>query len=150
MLSRLTPSLIRPARNISSIRRISDLVSTIKTEHSDFKDQYHRITSATSLDEKKRWQNEFTANVTVHALAEELVVFPAMEKYVEGGRELADKDRAETQEVCEGFPLAPLSSSPRRQYSTSRSHLMHTSALSRIPGLHSLTEVVYRSYGHRI
>jgi hypothetical protein len=100
MSVRLTLRLIGSTRHVKSVRSISDLVGKITSEHSEFRDQYQQITSATSLDEKRQWQNEFTMKVTIHALAEELVVFPAMEKYVEGGRELADRDRSETQQVC--------------------------------------------------
>lgn len=43
----------------------------------------------------------FTWELARHAVAEDLVVYPAMERYLEGGRgrEVAEKDRQEHQGV---------------------------------------------------
>jgi len=93
MLSRADPLIRRRIYRYYLSRRLSNFVSIIKNEHREFEDIYR------DHESKIRWQNEFTAKVTIHALGEELIVFPAMEKHVEGGSDLADRDREETQEV---------------------------------------------------
>lgn len=48
----------------------------------------------------------FTWELARHAVAEELVVYPAMERYLGGGwgREVAEKDRQEHQSVRSLYP----------------------------------------------
>lgn len=58
-------------------QRISDL---IKHDHNELKTYKDNILKATTDDEKARWQNQFTWELARHSIAEELVVYPAMEE----------------------------------------------------------------------
>ncbi|KAJ5175674.1 uncharacterized protein N7482_001551 [Penicillium canariense] len=78
--------------------RISD---TIKQDHREIESYYNNIINATDETEKVRWQNMFTWELARHSIGEELVVYPAFEKYVSGGVDLANKDRKEHQAVKE-------------------------------------------------
>ena len=78
----LTKSTTVPlSRSITSStslqQRISDL---IKHDHNELKTYKDNILKATTDDEKARWQNQFTWELARHSIAEELVVYPAMEE----------------------------------------------------------------------
>jgi hypothetical protein len=79
------------------IVRISE---TVIKEHRELSDNYERILSASTPDERVRYQNLFIWQLARHAVGEELVVYPAVERHVEGGTALAERERAETQKVC--------------------------------------------------
>jgi hemerythrin superfamily protein len=83
--------------------RISDL---IKKEHRELEDSYSHIVASSDTDERIRHQNLFVWQLARHAVGEELVVYPAVEKNVEGGKALAEKERAETQKVAQAPILA--------------------------------------------
>ncbi|KAG9839585.1 HHE domain protein, partial [Aureobasidium melanogenum] len=78
--------------------RVSDL---IKHDHDELRTYKDNILNAKDDDEKVRWQNQFTWELARHSIAEELVVYPAMEKNCPGGKDVADKDRAEHRKVKE-------------------------------------------------
>ncbi|KAF9176755.1 hypothetical protein BGZ51_009652 [Haplosporangium sp. Z 767] len=80
------------------MNRVSEAV---KHDHRELEEQYSNILAASTEDEKTRWQNQFTWELARHSTAEELIVYPAMEKYLPNGKEMADKDRAEHQTVKE-------------------------------------------------
>ncbi|KAF9331264.1 hypothetical protein BG006_005869 [Podila minutissima] len=73
----------------------------IKRDHRELEEYYYNILSATSDDEKTRWQNQFTWELARHSVGEELIVYPAMEKHLPDGKAMADKDRKEHQKVKE-------------------------------------------------
>ncbi|RHZ67192.1 uncharacterized protein CDV56_109606 [Aspergillus thermomutatus] len=75
------------------------LSEAIKDDHRELEDAYNKILSATNVDEKRRWQNQFTWELARHSIGEELVVYPLMEKNLPNGKALADKDRAEHKTV---------------------------------------------------
>ena len=53
-----------------------------------------------NVDAQSRWVRQLTWEVARHAVGEEIVVYPLMEKHLGAeGRQLADHDRAEHQ-VC--------------------------------------------------
>jgi len=73
---------------------------TITDDHGRIKEAQHGILNAKDNDEKERWQNQFVWQLARHSIAEELVVYPAFEKYLgDKGQSMADADRAEHQEV---------------------------------------------------
>ncbi|KAF2139227.1 uncharacterized protein K452DRAFT_275344 [Aplosporella prunicola CBS 121167] len=78
--------------------RISE---SIKQDHRELENAYNKIKSATTADEKTRWQNQFTWELARHSIGEELVVYPAMEKYLTEGKTMAEKDRGQHQTVKE-------------------------------------------------
>lgn len=77
--------------------RITDAV---KHEHGELSSFADRIMKSTNPDEQTRFQNQFTWELARHYVGEELVVYPALERHVDGGRDLAEKDRREHQGVC--------------------------------------------------
>jgi hemerythrin superfamily protein len=83
------------------------LADAIKDDHRELEDAYNKILNATTADEKRRWQNQFTWELARHSIGEELIVYPLMEKNLPNGKALADKDRAEHQSVCPFLPLSP-------------------------------------------
>ncbi|OLN95836.1 putative hemerythrin C869.06c-like protein 1 [Colletotrichum chlorophyti] len=72
--------------------RVSD---AIKEDHRELEAYYNRIVSSSDPDDQKRFQNLFVWELARHSIAEELVIYPTLEKQVPGGKELADKDRTE-------------------------------------------------------
>lgn len=76
--------------------RISDV---IKQEHRELESIYDRIVKSEDKDEQTRFRNLFTWELARHFVGEELVVFPALEKNVQGGVSIADKDRHEHHNV---------------------------------------------------
>lgn len=71
----------------------------ITHDHRELEEYKNNILSAKDNDDKVKWQNQFTWELARHSIAEELVVYPAMEKYVPGGKDMAEKDRDEHQTV---------------------------------------------------
>lgn len=80
------------------------IFSVIKHDHSELKQFYDAIKEAKDDDTKVRYQNQFTWELARHSIGEELVVYPAMENYVDGGKDMAQKDRDEHNKVCTCFP----------------------------------------------
>jgi hypothetical protein len=53
-----------------------------------------------NIDEQQRWANQFRWELARHSVSEELILFPALEKYLgAGGKKMADEGRAEHYEV---------------------------------------------------
>jgi hypothetical protein len=87
-------------RSFSATTPAMTLISqTIKNDHRELEDAYNKILSSSTDDEKVRWQNQFTWELARHSIGEELLVYPAFEKNLADGRQMADKDRAEHQKV---------------------------------------------------
>ncbi|EAW09870.1 HHE domain protein [Aspergillus clavatus NRRL 1] len=81
------------------------ILDTIKHDHREITSFYELLLKATEPDDATKCQNQFVWELARHAVAEELVVYPAMEKYLDGGKEMADRDRAEHQTVKERLKL---------------------------------------------
>lgn len=77
--------------------RISD---RIKQDHRDIESLYQKITQSSDTHELIRLQNLFTWELARHLAGEELVLYPAFEKYMRDGNDSADKDRREHRVVC--------------------------------------------------
>jgi hemerythrin superfamily protein len=67
----------------------------IINDHRELEQAYNNIKNARDEDEKTRWRNQFTWELARHSIGEELVVYPAFEKHLPDGKEIADKDRRE-------------------------------------------------------
>ncbi|KAJ5960822.1 uncharacterized protein N7479_007972 [Penicillium vulpinum] len=72
--------------------RISE---AIKDDHRKLESCYNIIVNSEDEDEQTRFQNQFTWELARHAVAEELVVFPALEKLRPEGKAKTDDDRRE-------------------------------------------------------
>jgi len=73
----------------------------IKRDHRELVAYYDNIIDAADAEEQVAWQNQFTWELARHSHAEEIVVYPAFEKHVLGGKAMAEKDRGEHQIVKE-------------------------------------------------
>ncbi|KAI8958604.1 hypothetical protein F5Y11DRAFT_33155 [Daldinia sp. FL1419] len=83
-----------PAQTFSQADSIS---SVIKQDHRQIEKYFDKIINANDHDTQRRYQNAFVWELTRHAIAEELVVYPSIETGLNNGQEMADKDRAEHQ-----------------------------------------------------
>ncbi|KAJ5777623.1 HHE domain protein [Penicillium odoratum] len=61
------------------MNRISD---TIYADHRELKLYYDQIIHSEDADEQTRWQNQFTWELARHVVGEELVLYPALNKYL--------------------------------------------------------------------
>ncbi|KAJ6481901.1 hypothetical protein C8R45DRAFT_831624 [Mycena sanguinolenta] len=79
------------------------LTSAIKEDHQEmyeYHDYYKK--AAGDSDAQARWANQLRWEIARHAVGEEIVVYPLMEKHLGAeGRKLADHDREEHQRVKE-------------------------------------------------
>jgi len=63
-------------------------------DHRELEEYYEKYTNASTIKEKTEWANQFRWELARHSVGEELVLYPAMEKYMgEKGKKLADNDR---------------------------------------------------------
>ena len=90
-----TPAWYLSYRKASQAHSISTISEVITHDHQELKDFYNNILNAQDDESKIRWQNQLTWELARHSIGEELVVYPAMEKLLPNGKELADKDRKE-------------------------------------------------------
>lgn len=67
----------------------------IKNDHREIESYYDKIINSSDKDEQTRFQNLFTWELARHSIGEELVVYPAFEKLLSGGVDMANKDRKE-------------------------------------------------------
>ncbi|KAI1372641.1 HHE domain protein [Hypoxylon crocopeplum] len=81
--------------------QIFKISQAIQQDHDELKDYYNRIVKSKDPDEQRRFQNAFIWELARHSIAEELVVYPTLEKAVSDGTQRADHDRAEHQKVKE-------------------------------------------------
>ncbi|KAI0821102.1 hypothetical protein BC629DRAFT_1587415 [Irpex lacteus] len=81
------------------------LFQAIKEDHEEmyeYHDQYKRAKERGDVDAQTRWYHQLRWEIARHAVGEEIVVYPLMEKYLgEKGKKLADHDREEHQSVKE-------------------------------------------------
>ncbi len=76
-----------------------NIVDAITHDHRELEEFYGNVLNATDNDTKVRWQNQFVWELARHSIAEEIVVYPAFEKYIEDGKAMADEDRSQHNEV---------------------------------------------------
>lgn len=70
------------------MRRITD---SVRADHRTLESLYDRIIHAEDGDEQVRLQNQFTWELARHVVSEELVLFPALEKYLRDGDAAQDR-----------------------------------------------------------
>jgi hemerythrin superfamily protein len=98
------PQIVRiPFSNtLATIRAASTISEAIISDHRELKKYYDEIVNnPDNIDHQTRYGNQFTWELARHSVAEELLIYPAMEKYLgKMGKEHADHDRAEHHKVC--------------------------------------------------
>lgn len=107
---RAASSLIRLRIPVSTVRPVSSagapstsIVEAIKQDHRELESYYNKIVKATDEDTKIRYQNQFTWELARHSIGEELLLYPAFEKYLGDGKTRAKRDREEHRKVKDVF-----------------------------------------------
>ncbi|RBQ73798.1 hypothetical protein FVER14953_10078 [Fusarium verticillioides] len=90
----------KPIRfQVAAMSAVSD---AIVKDHRELKDYYNEVVNSTDHDHQQRFGNQFVWELARHSIGEELIVYPAMEKYMgDRGKQLADEDRQEHHQVKE-------------------------------------------------
>uniref|UniRef100_A0A0B7KFM7 Hemerythrin-like domain-containing protein n=1 Tax=Bionectria ochroleuca TaxID=29856 RepID=A0A0B7KFM7_BIOOC len=72
----------------------------IVKDHRELEKYYNEIINSKDHDHQERFGNQFTWELARHSVGEELVVYPAYEKYMgDKGKAMADEDRQEHHKV---------------------------------------------------
>lgn len=84
---------------------MSTISDAITKDHRELEKCYNEVINSDDVDHKTRYGNQFTWELARHSVAEELLVYPAMEKYIgKEGHDHAEKDRKQHHQV--GLVLA--------------------------------------------
>ncbi|EKM53317.1 uncharacterized protein PHACADRAFT_99430 [Phanerochaete carnosa HHB-10118-sp] len=79
------------------------LFQAVKEDHEEmyeYHDQYQRAFAKGDVEACARWAHQLRWEIARHAVGEEIVVYPLMEKHLgDKGKELADHDRSEHSQV---------------------------------------------------
>ncbi|KAI8826019.1 hemerythrin HHE cation binding domain-containing protein [Fimicolochytrium jonesii] len=76
------------------------IVDAILKDHKEIQAYYEQYLANTdNPTEQEKWANQLRWEIARHSIGEELIVYPAYEKHFPNGKALADKDRAEHQQV---------------------------------------------------
>ncbi|KAI1413571.1 hypothetical protein F5Y13DRAFT_198415 [Hypoxylon sp. FL1857] len=94
--------LLPPLRSFSATAAArGPLLNTIAHDHRELESYYPHIIDNKSSDERIRYQNIFVWELARHSVAEEMIVYAAMETHLENGRDMAWKDRDQHQTIKE-------------------------------------------------
>ncbi|KAF2496246.1 hypothetical protein BU16DRAFT_572397 [Lophium mytilinum] len=79
---------------------MSTITAAITEDHNELKQYYNEVVNSSDPDHQQRYGNQFTWELARHSVAEELIVYPAFEKYITtNGKAMAEKDRKEHHET---------------------------------------------------
>jgi hypothetical protein len=94
---------------LASIRAASTISDAITKDHRELKEYYDEIVNnPDNIDHQTRYGNQFTWELARHSVAEELLIYPAMEKYLgDKGKEHADHDRKQHHKVSRRSHVRP-------------------------------------------
>ncbi|BDD62521.1 hypothetical protein MAP00_007489 [Monascus purpureus] len=96
---------MRAVNNTSATPHFKTIQEAIEHDHHVIKAHYQAIATSKDHDEQTRYQNQLTWEMARHVVGEELVLFPAFEKYLKDGGESSVKNRQQHDTV---FPPPPL------------------------------------------
>ncbi|KAF1809801.1 hypothetical protein P152DRAFT_461187 [Eremomyces bilateralis CBS 781.70] len=86
----------------SRIAAMSTISDAITKDHRELEAYYKEVINSSDHDHQERYGNQFTWELARHSVGEELIVYPAFEKYMGGkGHAMAEKDRIEHHRVKE-------------------------------------------------
>lgn len=71
------------------------IIDAVRKDHKELESYCNKIVTSEDADEQTRFQNQFTWELARHSVGEELVVYPAMKKYLRDG----EKDREQHRTV---------------------------------------------------
>ncbi|KAH6952359.1 HHE domain-containing protein [Ilyonectria sp. MPI-CAGE-AT-0026] len=81
---------------------MSSISDAIVKDHRELEQYYNEVVNSSDLDHQERFGNQFTWELARHSVGEELIVYPAFEKYLGSkGKEMAEDDRKEHHRVKE-------------------------------------------------
>jgi len=81
---------------------MSTISDAITKDHRELEEYYNEVVNSSDHDHQQRYGNQFTWELARHSVGEELVVYPAFEKYMGAeGKQMAEKDRKEHHKVKE-------------------------------------------------
>jgi len=84
------------------IAAMSTISESITKDHRELGTYYNEIINSNDLDHQERYGNQFTWELARHSVGEELIVYPAFEKYLGSkGHDMAESDRKEHHRVKE-------------------------------------------------
>lgn len=78
-----------------------DVVDILTLDHREMEELLDQIQQTTAADLRRDLTDTLIAEVMRHAVAEEMYVYPAMEKHIPQGKEEADHDRDEHHEIVQ-------------------------------------------------
>ncbi|KAI1144426.1 hypothetical protein F5Y05DRAFT_364649 [Hypoxylon sp. FL0543] len=96
---RWTPPFLRSFSATAAAK--GPLLDAIAYDHRELESYQPHIVSNKSSEERIRYRNLFVWELARHSVAEELIVYPAMEKHLEDGHDMAWKDRDQHQTIKE-------------------------------------------------
>ncbi|KAJ3049186.1 hypothetical protein HK097_009799 [Rhizophlyctis rosea] len=77
-----------------------NIVDAVIDDHKEIQAYYEQyLANAGNAHEQQKWANQLIWEVARHSVAEELVLYPLLEKKLPDGKALADKDRAQHAEA---------------------------------------------------
>ncbi|KAI0846322.1 HHE domain protein [Daldinia vernicosa] len=104
--SSISPRPQRSRRVLPSLRSFSvnavargPVLNILKHDHHELGAYYPHIVGDKSADERTRYRNLFVWELARHSVAEEIVIYPAIERHVNNGRDIASKDRDQHQSI---------------------------------------------------
>jgi hemerythrin superfamily protein len=76
-----------------------DVTAILTTDHQEMTDLVSQIESTTDPQQRRDLADTLIAEVMRHAVAEEMYVYPAVERHVPGGKEMVEHDKQEHVEI---------------------------------------------------
>ncbi|KAL5435039.1 hypothetical protein PMIN07_012275 [Paraphaeosphaeria minitans] len=96
------PVHIRRASLRARIAAMSTVSDVIIHDHDELKNYYNEILNSIDHDHQARYGNQFVWELARHSVAEELIIYPAFEKYLgQEGKRMAESDRKEHHKLKE-------------------------------------------------
>ncbi|KAM9874800.1 HHE domain-containing protein [Verticillium dahliae] len=81
---------------------MTTITDAITKDHRELEQYYNEVINSNDHDHQERYGNQFTWELARHSIGEELIVYPAFEKYMgPQGHEMAEEDRQEHHKVKE-------------------------------------------------
>jgi len=80
----------------------NSITDALIKDHREIENYFNEVVNSSDTDHQQRFGNQFTWELARHSHGEELLVYPAFEKYLgPKGKEMADSDRKQHHEVKE-------------------------------------------------
>jgi len=79
---------------------MSTICDAITKDHRELEQYYNEVINSNDHDHQQRFGNQFTWELARHSVGEELVVYPAFEKYMGAkGKQMAEDDRKQHHQI---------------------------------------------------